>query len=173
MTEAYGELQEAEELFNKLEILKKAFSTNGLLAYKIENLVKDLENTANDYLLELSDGRFGIEFIIEKDKLNVYIVDNGNTISISSLSSGELAKVNTATLLAIRKLMNSLSKTQLNVLFLDEVINVLDLPSREKLIEVLSKEDKLNIFLVSHEWTHPLLAKLQVKKTNEMSAIYG
>ena len=40
-----------------LEVLKKAFSTNGLLAYKIENLVKELEELTNHYLAELSDGR--------------------------------------------------------------------------------------------------------------------
>jgi len=33
-----------------LEVLKKAFSTNGLLAYKIENLVKELEELTNHYL---------------------------------------------------------------------------------------------------------------------------
>ena len=39
-----------EEKSARLEILKKAFSTNGLLAYKIENLVKDLEQLTNEYL---------------------------------------------------------------------------------------------------------------------------
>ena len=44
-----------EALLSNLEILKKSFSTNGLLAYKIENLVKELEELANTYLAELSD----------------------------------------------------------------------------------------------------------------------
>ena len=35
---------------SNLEVLKKAFSTNGLLAYKIENLVKELEELTNNYL---------------------------------------------------------------------------------------------------------------------------
>lgn len=165
-----AELKKAEEVLNiessklaKLETLKKAFSTNGLIAYKIENLVKELEELTNNYLAELSDGRFTIEFVVSNDKLNVEVTDFSQSVDILSLSSGELARVNTATLLALRKLMNSISKSKLNVLFLDEVINVLDEPGKEKLVEVLLNED-LNTFIVSHNWTHPLLAKLEIAK---------
>ena len=122
---------------SNLEVLKKSFSTNGLLAYKIENLVKELEELTNYYLAELSDGRFTLEFVVTNDKLNVQITDNGNIVDILALSSGELARVNTATLIAIRKLMSSISKSRINILFLDEVIAVLDDAGREKLVEVL------------------------------------
>ena len=155
---------------NNLELLKKAFSTNGLVAYKIENLVKDLEELTNEYLAELSDGRFTIEFTVSSDKLNVIIGDNGNTVDIIALSSGELARVNTATLLALRKLMNSISKSRINVLFLDEVIGVLDDAGKDKLVEVLLAED-LNTFIVSHGWKHPLLSRLEIVKTDDMSRI--
>ncbi len=158
-----------QEKLASLEVLKKAFSTNGLLAYKIENLVKELEELTNNYLAELSDGRFTIQFVINSDKLNVEITDNGNVVDILALSSGELARVNTATLLAIRKLMSSISKTKINILFLDEVINVLDEQGREKLVEVLIKEEDLNTYLVSHGWTHPLLNKIDVIKKNNVS----
>ena len=163
-------LAEEARVLNNLELLKKAFSTNGLIAYKIENLVKDLEELTNDYLAELSDGRFTIEFSISSDKLNVLITDNGNTVDILALSSGELARVNTATLLALRKLMNSISKSKINVLFLDEVIGVLDEAGKEKLVEVLLEED-LNTFIVSHGWSHPLLSRLEIVKEDNMSRI--
>jgi len=155
---------------SNLEVLKKAFSTNGLLAYKIENLVKELEELTNHYLAELSDGRFTLEFVVSNDKLNVQITDNGNIVDILALSSGELARVNTATLIAIRKLMSSISKSQINILFLDEVINVLDETGREKLVEVLLEED-LNTYVVSHGWTHPLLDKVEVVKSGNVSRL--
>lgn len=164
-----NKLETIQEKLSSLEVLKKAFSTNGLLAYKIENLVKELEELTNNYLAELSDGRFTIQFVINSDKLNVEITDNGNVVDILALSSGELARVNTATLLAIRKLMSSISKTKINILFLDEVINVLDEQGREKLVEVLIKEEDLNTYLVSHGWTHPLLNKIDVIKKNNVS----
>jgi DNA repair exonuclease SbcCD ATPase subunit len=152
-----------------LEVLKKAFSTNGLLAYKIESLVKDLEELANKYLAELSDGRFNLQFVINNDKLNVEVDDNGKAVEILALSSGELARVNIATLIAIRKLMASISKSRINILFLDEVTQALDEQGKEKVVEVLLGEDNLNTFMVSHGWTHPLLAKIEVIKENNMS----
>ena len=152
-----------------LEVLKKAFSTNGLLAYKIESLVKDLEELANKYLAELSDGRFNLQFVINNDKLNVEVDDNGKAVEILALSSGELARVNIANLIAIRKLMASISKSRINILFLDEVTQALDEQGKEKVVEVLLGEDNLNTFMVSHGWTHPLLAKIEVIKENNMS----
>tara|TARA_B100001059_G_scaffold36888_1_gene29857 strand:+ start:6924 stop:8717 length:1794 start_codon:yes stop_codon:yes gene_type:complete len=163
-------LEEKKALVSNLEILKKAFSTNGLLAYKIENLVKELEELANTYLGELSDGRFTLEFVVSNDKLNVQVTDNGKIVDILALSSGELARVNTATLIAIRKLMSSISKSRLNILFLDEVIAVLDDAGREKLVEVLLEED-LNTYVVSHGWTHPLLEKIEVVKDGNVSKL--
>tara|TARA_R110002012_G_scaffold306750_2_gene511680 strand:+ start:328 stop:2124 length:1797 start_codon:yes stop_codon:yes gene_type:complete len=164
-------LSKVEEKAGHIEVLKKAFSTNGLIAYKIENMVKELEDLANDYLAELSDGRFSINFVVTNDKLNVEVTDEGNIIDISALSSGELTRVNTATLIAIRKLMSSISKSRINVLFLDEVINVLDEQGREKLVEVLLKEEGLNTYIVSHGWTHPLLDKIEVLKTENISRL--
>ena len=165
-----NELKTVEKHEGTLDILKKAFSTNGLLAYKIENLVKELEELVNTYLAELSDGRFTLEFVVSNDKLNVQITDTGNIIDILALSSGELARVNTATLLAIRKLMGSISKSRINVLFLDEVINVLDETGRERMVEVLLRED-LNTYIVSHGWTHPLLEKIEVVKNGNVSSL--
>ena len=136
---------------SSLDILKKAFSTNGLIAYKIETLVKELEELTNRYLGELSDGRFTLSFIVTNDKLNVQITDNGNIVDILALSSGELARVNTATLIAIRKLMSSISKSKINILFLDEVINVLDDQGREKMVEVLLKRKRVK-YLYCFSW---------------------
>lgn len=166
-----SELSDKEEHLAALETLKKAFSTNGLLAYKIESLVKELEIMTNDYLAEFSDGRFSINFVVTNDKLNVEVSDNGNIIDILALSSGELARVNIATLVAIRKLMTSISRSQINVLFLDEVNQALDEQGKEKVVEVLLKEERLNTYLVSHGWTHPLLEKIEIIKEDNISCL--
>jgi len=168
-----ADITEVEDKLGHVEILKKAFSTNGLLAYKIENLVKDLEELTNEYLAELSDGRFSLEFVVLNDKLNVEIDDNGKTVDILALSAGELARVNTSTLLAIRKLMSSISKSRINVLFLDEVTNVLDEQGKERLVELLLREENLNTYIVSHGWTHPLLSKIDIIKEQKISRLDG
>jgi len=173
LTTLTAEIKVVQNKFGHIEILKKAFSTNGLLAYKIENLVKDLEELTNEYLAELSDGRFSLEFVVLNDKLNVEIDDNGKPVDILALSAGELARVNTSTLLAIRKLMSSISKSRINVLFLDEVTNVLDELGKEKLVENLLREENLNTYIVSHGWTHPLLSKIEVVKEDKISHLDG
>ena len=62
------------------------------------------------------------------------------------------------------------NKLSLNVLFLDEVINVLDETGRERMVEVLLRED-LNTYIVSHGWTHPLLEKIEVVKDGNVSVL--
>ena len=66
--------------------------------------------------------------------------------------------------------MSSISKSKINILFLDEVINVLDEVGREKLVEVLLKEDQ-NTYIVSHGWSHPLLSKIEVTKDENISKL--
>ena len=51
-TDLNKQLDTSNDKFANVDILKKAFSTNGLLAYKIENLVKDLEELTNEDLAE-------------------------------------------------------------------------------------------------------------------------
>jgi DNA repair exonuclease SbcCD ATPase subunit len=165
------ESEESENENTKLGIIKKAFSTNGLLSYKLEHLSKDLEDQINIYLAELSKGRFQLNFSIAGEKLNVEIIDDGRSITIEELSAGELARVNTSTLLAIRKLMAAISSAKINILFLDEITGVLDDEGKEALIDILSSETELNTFLVSHEFTHPLIPQVNIIKENKISRI--
>ncbi len=156
----------------KLQVLVKAFSPTGLIAYKIECLVKGLEELTNSYLNTLSDGRFQLAFkIASSDKLNVVITDNGKDVDIAELSMGERARVNISALLAIRSLMQSLSNSRTNLLILDETVENLDAEGKEKLIEVLLEETSLNTFIISHGFSHPLLEKINVIKENNISRI--
>lgn len=157
---------------NILQVLVKTFSSTGLVAYKIECLVKDLEEVTNTYLNHLSDGRFQLGFkVSSSDKLNVVITDHGKDIEITALSGGERARVNVAALLGIRKLMQSISNTRINLMILDETIENLDLEGKEKLVEVLLGEEYLNTFVISHGFSHPLLEKIHVVKKHNISRI--
>lgn len=172
LKEAEIRISDIQDKIATLQILVKTFSSTGLVAYKIECLVKDLEEVTNTYLQDLSGGRFQISFKINSsDKLNVVITDNGKDIEITALSGGERARVNCAALLGIRKLMQSLSNSRINLLVLDETIENLDLEGKERLVEVLLSEPHLNTFIISHGFQHPLLSKLQVVKTNNISKV--
>ena len=59
------------------------------------------------------------------------------------------------------------------MLFLDEVTNVLDELGKEKMVEILLREENLNTYIVSHGWTHPLLSKIEVIKEDKVSYLDG
>ena len=156
---------------NALSILKKAFSTSGIVAFKLENLTKELETTINYYLSVLSDGQFQIEFSLDKEKLNITVINNGISSPIETMSGGEFSRIQTSILLAIRQLLSKLGGSSINLLFLDEITGVLDAEGKEKLIEVLQSEEELNVFLISHDFTHPLIDKVSIIKENNVSSI--
>lgn len=156
---------------NNLTILKKGFSTTGIVAFKLENLTKELEDTINYYLSILSDGQFQIEFSLDKEKLNINVINNGISTPVETVSGGEFSRIQMSILLAIRHLLSHLGGSSINLLFLDEITGVLDDEGKEKLIEVLQKEENLNVFLISHDFTHPLIDKIAIVKQNNISSI--
>lgn len=157
---------------SSLAILKKAFSPSGIVAFKLENLTKELESNINYYLSQLSDGQFQIEFSLEKEKLNIDVINNGISSPIETVSGGEFSRIQTSILLAIRNLLSKLGGSSINLLFLDEITGVLDAEGKEKLVEVLQREDNLNVFLISHDFTHPLIDRVTIVKENNISTIY-
>ena len=170
LEELVDKLQAKQAEFAYLEILKNSFSTNGLISYKIESSIKELEKVINEYLAEFS--YFQIEFKLSGEKLNIEVTDeNNHTVGIESLSTGEKARVNISTLLAIRKTLSALTSTKINFLFLDEIVGVLDAAGKDKLIDILM-EEKLNTFIVSHEgFLNPLVPKVFIEKEGDISRI--
>ena len=156
---------------NSLNILKKAFSTSGIVAFKLENLTKELEIAINSYLSVLSDGQFQVEFKLDKEKLNISVINNGISTPIETVSGGEFSRIQTSILLAIRSLLSKLGGSSVNLLFLDEITGVLDEEGKEKLVEVLQQEENLNVFLISHDFTHPLIDKISITKEKNISSI--
>lgn len=166
------DLQESEQLESELSqksqdlgLLQK--STKDLVGYKIESNIKVFESLINHNLQELSDGQFGIGFELDKTKLGVVVFDHGTRVSLKALSSGEKSLVHVATLLAIRDTMVHSYGEDLNLLFLDEVISVLDPEKKDVLVSLLLKITNMSIFLVSHGYSNQLTKSLLVEKHPE------
>lgn len=171
LAEICDNLTELEKEVNELDILAKAFGSKGLISYKIESNVKVFEDLINKYLSRFTDGQFALGFVLEDTKLKVAIYDKGQPVTMHSLSSGERSKVNISTLLAIRNLMSIISKTELNLLFLDEVVSVLDQEAMDLLVEIMLEETHLNTFIVSHGYTHPLTHSIRLEKQDGISKV--
>lgn len=166
-----GDILKIQQKVNNISILKKAFSASGIVAFKLENVAKDLEQTINKYLSVLSDGQFSVVFRLTGEKLNVVVINNGQEVTIESLSGGEFSRVQTSVLLAVRTTLSKIGSNGLNLLFLDEITGVLDEAGKEKLFEVLSEEEGLNVFLISHDYSHPLIPRIEIVKENNISSI--
>ena len=67
--------------------------------------------------------------------------------------------------------LSKLGGSSINLLFLDEITGVLDDEGKDKLIEVLQNENDLNVFLISHDFTHPLIDKISIVKNDNISSI--
>lgn len=156
---------------NRLTILRKAFSPTGLVAYKLENIIKEFETEINNYLIEFSDGQFQINFRLEGEKLNIIVFNNGVESPIENVSEGEFSRIQTSTLLAIRKLLSKLGGIKINFVFFDEVMGVLDQAGKDKLIEMLEAEEDTNTFIVAHGYSNPLVPKLTIVKENNIARI--
>ena len=152
-------------IFSELIISKDGKTSGIIINIKNNEAYSNIVERRNDLksILLPSDS--------DKEKLNIIVSNNGVDTPIETVSGGEFSRIQTAILLAIRTLLSKLGGSSVNLLFLDEVTGVLDDEGKEKLIEVLSEDDDLNVFLISHDFTHPLIDKISIVKENNISSI--
>lgn len=148
-----------------LEVLVTSFKD--LVAYKLEHSVKVFEELINKYLSIITAGKFALGFELDSTKLLVVIYNDGTKTSMESCSTGQQHRIQLATLLAIRSLMSAISKVNINLLFLDEVISFIDAQGINTLVELLNEEYELNSYLVSHGHTHPLAKVITVEQDED------
>lgn len=150
------------------KVLIEALKT--ILARTIEKGIKLLEASTNKYLRMFKSCAF-IKFTAVDTKLNVSVIVEDTEVNYYTLSTGQAARVSIATLLAMRDILNK--QTGINLLILDEVVGTLDTEGKEQLIDILQTLNDNNILLVSHDWSSPLLHKLEVKRDKENNTVYS
>lgn len=147
-------------------------SLKEVLARTFEESLSLLERLTNSYLAVFSNGKFAIKFVADSTNLNVQLFNQGIETKLHTASKGQETRITISCLLAIRKLLTSMAKQPINLLVLDEVLGVLDSDGKEQLLTILEAEKDLNIYLVSHEWSHPLLSKIYVSVDNRGNTKY-
>lgn len=170
------QIQKAEQEFDKIqaelslvaeEVADLDILITGLkdlVGYKLEHSVKVFEEMINHYLSIMTSGKFALGFELDETKLQVVIYNDGNRTSMVNCSTGQQSRINISTLLAIRMLLSTISKVNINLLFLDEVVSYIDPDGINTLVELLQEEDQLNSIIVSHGHTHPYAHKIEVKQ---------
>ncbi|URC22548.1 exonuclease subunit II [Serratia phage vB_SmaM-Kamaji] len=173
LSKLQDDLSRSEARLVDLEILSVAYGSKGIVSYKLESCVKTFEDLINKYLSVMTSGKFALGFELDATKLQVVIYNDGYRTSMEGCSSGQQSRISIATLLAIRSLMSAISKVNINLLFLDEVISVIDTDGINTLVELLLEEHELNSIIVSHGYSHPLTAAIEVKQVNGSSELFS
>jgi len=124
------EIERGAGLAAKYEILKQAFSQDGVPHQIVRNIIPHITDVANNILGSMTGGTMGVEFVMEKavkgkdgDKatLDVLINEFGKTtLSYASKSGGEKVKASLAVILALAEIKTTAAGIQLGMLFIDE-----------------------------------------------------
>ncbi len=109
--------------------LKVAFSQSGVPHQIIRSIIPQLTATANTILGQMTGGKMGVEFRLErlqkngkeKVSLDIYIEEYGKSVlPYLSKSGGEKVKSSLSVILALAEIKSSSAGIQLGMLFIDE-----------------------------------------------------
>lgn len=138
-------LTEQIDLYNKLNFI---FGENGAKQYVNNSIVPQLNAIIADIVNFMS-----IPYTIRFDNMfNTTITNYGVSVSYRSLSSGERKRVDFACIIAFIRLMK-IQYPSMNLLFLDEIMNSLDINGASTLMEILkgiTNELNVNAFVIHH-----------------------
>ena len=144
----YDAIKKDFDLISKLCDLVKS---DALLEYVANEYLKEVCFNAQSRLLELSSGRYGLDY----DNNEFKVIDNfasGEKRSISTLSGGETFLVSLSLALALSKAIFTKSNRPIEFFFLDEGFGTLDSGLVDAVADSLEKlkQDGFLIGLISH-----------------------
>jgi DNA repair protein SbcC/Rad50 len=137
--------------------LRRAFGKNGVPAMVIETAIPELEQTANDLLARMTDGRMHLRLNTQKEKvtggqmetLEIAIADELGERSYELYSGGEAFRINFAIRVALSKMLARRAGAHLRTLFIDEGFGTQDDDGRSKLVEAITAiQDEFDLLLV-------------------------
>lgn len=111
------------------DILKVAFSQSGVPHQIIRSIIPQLTATSNTILGQMTSGKMGVEFRLEKLQkngkekvsLDIFIEEYGKSVlPYLSKSGGEKVKASLSVILALAEIKSSSAGIQLGMLFIDE-----------------------------------------------------
>lgn len=146
LKEERKELEKEKELMDFMTVM---FSDGGGIKRYISNKYIPIINTLMAEMLNYMSLNYIITF---DNNFDAEIVQNGMKIKYSTLSKGQKARVDFATIISFVKFLK-LQFGELNLLFLDELFSHVDINGMNDMIDILrslSNDMKLNIYLIHH-----------------------
>ncbi|MGQ9814579.1 MAG: AAA family ATPase [Candidatus Roseilinea sp.] len=170
------ELDELARRQSLLDELRAAFSKNGVPAMIIENILPELEDSANELLSRMTGGRMNVRFETQRqtqkgdvsETLELRISDELGERLYEMFSGGESFRINFAVRIALSKLLAHRAGARLQTLIIDEGFGTQDAKGREALIDAIRsiESDFERIFVITHidELKDAFPARIEVVK---------
>ena len=156
-------------------VIDDPLGNRGIKAFLFESSLDILNETLESYSEVLG---FSILFYVDiqgvKKDFNTQIIMDGIEVSYEELSGGQKTLVNIAMVLAMNSMIRR--NCRINVLFLDEVFEGLDreyCDTVSKLLERISITEKLTVFMVTHQESIPIKARVLTVKRDKGLSYYG
>jgi len=134
--------------YKYLAILEQLYSDSGIKKRILENYIPTI-NLEIEYALNELHFPYRLNFTNDFEPELRHL---GYEISVDTLSTGEKKRVDIAILISIMRMLKR-KYPQLNLFMLDEILSSIDADGRFDFCQILfklSKELKLNIFIVDH-----------------------
>lgn len=182
-----------ETEIGRYQTLEKAFSHNGIPALIIENVLPEIEQSANDILNKFSDGALQVEIFTQKElktgetaeTLEIKIksltnsqrygtIEDGGEQAYKAFSGGEQFRVDLALRLALSRLLSRRNNFRVSTLILDEGLGSLDIQGRQLFVELMEslQGEFERILVITHTETQDSFKNvLSVYKENGESKI--
>lgn len=156
-------------------VMEDPLGNRGIKAFLFESSLDILNETLESYSEVLG---FSILFYVDiqgvKKDFNTQIIMDGIEVSYEELSGGQKTLVNIAMVLAMNSMIRR--NCRINVLFLDEVFEGLDreyCDTVSKLLERISITEKLTVFMVTHQESIPIKARVLTVKRDKGLSYYS
>ena len=151
--------QEAQGLFEELQ---SAFGRQGVQAMLIDTLLPKVEDTANELLARMTDGRMHVKLETQRERrgvqggtietLDIAISDELGARPYELFSGGEAFRINLALRIALSKELARRRGAPLPTLFIDEGFGTQDASGRDRILDVMGaiQDDFEKIFVITH-----------------------
>jgi exonuclease SbcC len=161
----------------RLRLLEKACSKQGVPALLIEQALPEIEDRANELLERLTGGEMRVHFDTQRqlksrdglaETLDIRIQDGAGERPYDNFSGGEQFRVNFAIRLALSQLLARRAGARLQTLVVDEGFGSQDPNGRQRLIEAINtiQNDFAVILVITHidELRDAFPARVDVEK---------
>jgi exonuclease SbcC len=163
-----------------LKQLERAFGKDGVPALLIEQALPEIEETTNDLLSRLTNGRMNFSFVTQRElkdpkrgdlreTLDMVVSDSAGERDYEMFSGGEAFRINFSIRLALSEVLARRAGARLQTLVIDEGFGSQDAQGRQRLVEAINlvREDFAKILVITHleELKEAFPTRIEVEKT--------